>query len=176
MCRWLLRAGAKSLPAERLRRLRGGMFGWRNKKGKILLSIKDITPEQKAALHKATAKQIGALTPKTAPGVNLRIRVLWFDPGSWVAQVHDSSGGILAQFTKQEQVDAVAEAGPRQGSLLLQNTEVVLKDGHMWLNLGADARVERSEREFTFGFEAKNVSEDVRKPEDEEEDEGDESK
>jgi len=113
-------------------------------------------------LHKAAAKQIGALTPKTAPGVNLRVRVLWFDPSSWVAQVHDSSGGVVVQLTKQEHVDVVAEAAPRQGSVLLHNADVFLKDSHLWLNLGSDARTEKSEREFTFGFEAKNISEDVR--------------
>jgi rhodanese-related sulfurtransferase len=35
LCRWLLRAGHKSLKAERLRRLRGGMFGWTHKNGPV---------------------------------------------------------------------------------------------------------------------------------------------
>ena len=30
-CRWLLRAGHKTLPAARFRRLRGGVFGWKHK-------------------------------------------------------------------------------------------------------------------------------------------------
>jgi len=167
MCRWLLRAGSKSLPADRLRRLRGGMFGWRHKKGKVLLAIKDITPEQKAALHKATPKQIGALTPTAPAGLNLRVRVLWFDPNSTTAQVHDSSGGVWAQLTTPEQIGVMAEAAPRQGSLLLKNAEVSLRDSHLWVILGPDARIEKSDREFTFGFEAKNISEEVRTLEEE---------
>ncbi|KAL1515575.1 hypothetical protein AB1Y20_002195 [Prymnesium parvum] len=34
-CRWLLRAGHKTLPVARFRRLRGGIFGWKHKDGKI---------------------------------------------------------------------------------------------------------------------------------------------
>lgn len=35
LCRWLLRAGHKSLKADRLRRLRGGIFGWTHKNGPV---------------------------------------------------------------------------------------------------------------------------------------------
>jgi len=177
MCRWLLRAGSKSLPAERLRRLRGGMFGWRHKKGKIVLSIKDYTPEEKAALYKASAKQIGALTPKTPPGVNLRIRVLWFDEkcvavgGKAAAQIHDSSGGVLLLVKKREHINIMREAAPRQGSLLVNGTEVTMRDGHLMLIMGPESKMEKVDKEFTFGFAAKNISEEVRKPEEEGEDE-----
>ena len=34
-CRWMLRAGHKTLPAPRFRRLRGGIFGWMHKQGPI---------------------------------------------------------------------------------------------------------------------------------------------
>jgi len=34
-CRWLLRAGHKTLSAKRLRRLRGGVFGWKHKGGPL---------------------------------------------------------------------------------------------------------------------------------------------
>jgi len=40
LCRWLLRAGHKSLKADRLRRLRGGMFGWRHKNGPVSRPLK----------------------------------------------------------------------------------------------------------------------------------------
>ncbi|CAE6955288.1 DnaJ-1 [Symbiodinium natans] len=157
----------KSLPAERLRRLRGGMFGWRHKKGKIVLAIKDITPEQKegepmkAALYRATAKQIGALKPGME--VNLRVRVKWFEEKCSLlggkkapaAMLHDSSGGVLTLLTTPEQVAACRD------------------DGHLVAKLGPEAKLEKSDREFTFGFEAKNVSEDVRAPDGE--DEGEEA-
>ncbi|CAJ1396953.1 unnamed protein product [Effrenium voratum] len=168
MCRWLLRAGAKSLPAERLRRLRGGMFGWRHKKGKMVLAIKDITPEQKAALHRAAAKQIGALKPGME--VNLRVRVRWFEerykfnggPPSPSAMLHDSSGGVLAHLTSPAQIAACRAAASQQGSLLVHGASVLLQDSHLLVRLGPGAQLEKSDRDFTFGFEAKNVSEDVR--------------
>merc|ERR1712176_662285 len=142
----------------------GGMFGWRHKKGKIMLAIKDITPEQKAALHKAAAKQIGALNPKTPAGINLRVRVLWFGPfdqfgNAPVAQLHDSSGGVWAFPTTPEQMAVLGEAGSYQGSVLVHNSVVEMRDGHLTITLGSDARVEKSDREFTFGFEAKVISE-----------------
>ena len=34
-CRWMLRAGHSSLKANRFRRLRGGLFGWRFRRGAI---------------------------------------------------------------------------------------------------------------------------------------------
>lgn len=40
-CRWLLRAGHVTLKAERLRRLRGGMFGWRHKQGPVSRPLAD---------------------------------------------------------------------------------------------------------------------------------------
>merc|ERR1719245_1089651 len=175
MCRWLLRAGSKSLPAERLRRLRGGLFGWRHRKGKIVLAIKDITPEQKAALHKAAAKQIGALNPKVSP-VSLRVRVQWFDEkcgavgGVPAAMFNDSSGGVVVLPSTTTQVATIKEAAGRQGSLIVHNANVVLEAKHLMVSLGPDSRVEPSDREFTFGFEAKNVSEELRKEEEGEDD------
>ena len=55
------------------------------------------------------------------------------------------------------------------GSLVVHGATVLLQDGHLVAKLGPDAKLERSDREFTFGFEAKNVSEEVRatEPEDE---------
>eukprot|EP00439_Symbiodinium_sp_Y106_P035054 s4045_g4.t1 len=166
MCRWLLRAGSKSLPAERLRRLRGGMFGWRHKKGKIVLAIKDITPEQKAALYRDSARQIGALKGLGSP-VNLRVRVRWFEErcakvpgggGGPCAMLHDSSGGILTFLTTKEQIALCREAANRQGSLLVRGATCELSsDKHLVARLGPEATLERSDRDFTFGFDAKNV-------------------
>jgi hypothetical protein len=34
-CRWLLRAGHRTLPSARFRRLRGGVFGWKHKQGPL---------------------------------------------------------------------------------------------------------------------------------------------
>ncbi|CAE7503799.1 DnaJ-1 [Symbiodinium necroappetens] len=175
MCRWLLRAGSKSLPAERLRRLRGGMFGWRHKKGKIVLAIKDLTVEQKAALYRESAKQIGAL--KLGLGaVNLRVRVRWFEergPGGPCAMLHDSSGGILTLLTTKEQIALCREAALQQASLLVRGATCELSsEKHLLARLGPEATLERSDRDFTFGFDAKNVSEEVHAPEPEEEEQG----
>ncbi|CAE7626260.1 TTL3, partial [Symbiodinium sp. CCMP2456] len=179
MCRWLLRAGSKSLPAERLRRLRGGMFGWRHKKGKILLAIKDITLEQKAALYRESAKQIGALKPGLG-AVNLRVRVRCFEerpegpegPEGPCAMLHDSSGGILTLLTTKEQIALCREAAKQQASLLVRGATCELSsEKHLLARLGPEATLERSDRDFTFGFDAKNVSEEVRAPEPEEEEE-----
>ena len=38
-CRWLLRAGHQTLPAERFRRLRGGLFGWEHRGGTVAKQI-----------------------------------------------------------------------------------------------------------------------------------------
>ena len=38
-CRWLLRAGHSTLPAARFRRLRGGIFGWEHRGGKVAQAI-----------------------------------------------------------------------------------------------------------------------------------------
>ena len=38
-CRWLLRAGHSTLPAARFRRLRGGIFGWEHRGGKVAVAI-----------------------------------------------------------------------------------------------------------------------------------------
>ena len=55
----------------------------------------------------------------------------------------------------------------------MHNATVELEDGHLVAKLGPEAKLEKSDREFTFGFEAKNVSEDVRAPDGE--DEGEEA-
>ncbi|CAE7401939.1 HLJ1 [Symbiodinium microadriaticum] len=179
MCRWLLRAGSKSLPAERLRRLRGGIFGWRHKKGKIVLAIKDLTVEQKAALYRESAKQIGAL--KLGLGaVNLRVRVRWFEErgfGGPCAMLHDSSGGILTLLTTKEQIALCREAAPQQASLLVRGATCELSsEKHLLARLGPEATLERSDRDFTFGFDAKNVSEEVHAPEPEEEEQPEDEK
>lgn len=41
LCRWLLRAGHVTLKAERLRRLRGGIFGWRHRHGLLVRPLED---------------------------------------------------------------------------------------------------------------------------------------
>ena len=38
-CRWLLRAGHSTLPAQRFRRLRGGLFGWEHRGGEVAKQI-----------------------------------------------------------------------------------------------------------------------------------------
>jgi len=38
-CRWLLRAGHTTLPAARFRRLRGGIFGWLHRGGKVAVAL-----------------------------------------------------------------------------------------------------------------------------------------
>ena len=38
-CRWLLRAGHQTLPAQRFRRLRGGLFGWEHRGGQVAKQI-----------------------------------------------------------------------------------------------------------------------------------------
>jgi len=38
-CRWLLRAGHQTIKVQRVRRLRGGMFGWRQRGGPVSLPI-----------------------------------------------------------------------------------------------------------------------------------------
>lgn len=40
-CRWLLRAGHVSIKVERVRRLRGGIFGWKHKNGPVSRPIQD---------------------------------------------------------------------------------------------------------------------------------------
>mmetsp|Transcript_48733 Transcript_48733/g.150500 ORF Transcript_48733/g.150500 Transcript_48733/m.150500 type:complete len:538 (-) Transcript_48733:73-1686(-) len=40
-CRWLLRAGHCTIKAERLRRLRGGIFGWKHKDGPVARPLQD---------------------------------------------------------------------------------------------------------------------------------------
>ena len=37
--RWMLRAGHATLPSARFRRLRGGVFGWEKRGGKVALAI-----------------------------------------------------------------------------------------------------------------------------------------
>mmetsp|Transcript_48789 Transcript_48789/g.84868 ORF Transcript_48789/g.84868 Transcript_48789/m.84868 type:complete len:240 (-) Transcript_48789:115-834(-) len=44
-CRWLLRAGHATIKAHRLRRLRGGMFGWKHKDGPLARPLEDMSYE-----------------------------------------------------------------------------------------------------------------------------------
>eukprot|EP00747_Dinoflagellata_sp_TGD_P184534 gnl/TRDRNA2_/TRDRNA2_40221_c0_seq1.p1 gnl/TRDRNA2_/TRDRNA2_40221_c0~~gnl/TRDRNA2_/TRDRNA2_40221_c0_seq1.p1 ORF type:complete len:512 (+),score=123.30 gnl/TRDRNA2_/TRDRNA2_40221_c0_seq1:80-1615(+) len=55
LCRWLLRAGHRSLKAERLRRLRGGIFGWSNKQGPVSRPLMDASQEATQEHHSSLA-------------------------------------------------------------------------------------------------------------------------
>mmetsp|Transcript_62327 Transcript_62327/g.174123 ORF Transcript_62327/g.174123 Transcript_62327/m.174123 type:complete len:228 (-) Transcript_62327:36-719(-) len=50
-CRWLLRAGHKTIKAGQVRRLRGGIFGWRHRNGPITRPVESGA----AALHAVPA-------------------------------------------------------------------------------------------------------------------------
>merc|ERR1712156_497910 len=107
----------------------------------MMLAIKDITPEQKAALHRAAAKQIGALTPKITP-VNLRVRVQWFDEncaalgGGPTCMLNDSSGGVIALLTTPEQVAMAKAVAPWQASVIVHNADVILQNKHLMIRMG----------------------------------------
>lgn len=44
-CRWLLRAGHQTIKVERVRRLRGGIFGWKHKNGPVARPLQDSSYE-----------------------------------------------------------------------------------------------------------------------------------
>jgi len=44
-CRWLLRAGHQTIKVERVRRLRGGIFGWKHKDGPVARPLQDSSYE-----------------------------------------------------------------------------------------------------------------------------------
>mmetsp|Transcript_133687 Transcript_133687/g.250137 ORF Transcript_133687/g.250137 Transcript_133687/m.250137 type:complete len:591 (-) Transcript_133687:157-1929(-) len=177
LCRWMLAAGSKSLKPERFRRLRGGLFGWRHKKGPMQLALTDVSPEKREQMRKDAVRQVGGLKPGDEE-VNLRIRVasavdkvpgvISNVPGETslpILMLHDASGGVACRATTEAQKKALREAAKKQGSLLLFNIHVILnKDERIIAVLGEKARVEKAPVEYAFGFMAKNISEDKYDP------------
>ena len=58
-CRWLLRAGHHTLPVQRFRRLRGGLFGWQHRGGAVARPIEQsgIDLDERLRLAQAKAEQ-----------------------------------------------------------------------------------------------------------------------
>jgi rhodanese-related sulfurtransferase len=55
-CRWLLRAGHHTLPVQRFRRLRGGLFGWHHRGGSVARPIGQAATDLDEVLQLAEAK------------------------------------------------------------------------------------------------------------------------
>lgn len=186
LCRWLLRAGhSGSISAARLRRLRGGIFGWRHNKGPVQLTLTYISPEERAKHKAAEFTNVSNLSPKSSPGFNLRVKVQKQGTAPIVEAeaaagrpsvlLCDSSGRVvlwLPEAPKHKDARELLLASSMSDApepLLVRGCEVVMHEGKLRVVLGAAGSVTKSETPAAFGFLAPLLSE---KRFDVEEDEG----
>jgi rhodanese-related sulfurtransferase len=164
LSRWLLRAGhSGSISAARLRRLRGGLFGWKHKKGPTQLALTYVSPEERARLKAAEFTNVGHLTPRSAGGFNLRVRVEKQGAAAGVpnrAILCDSSGRVLLELPPSgKALTTIEEAARSQGALLVRGAEVRMEGRRLRVALGPEAKVEvPTGVQLVFGLLAPFVS------------------
>eukprot|EP00746_Dinoflagellata_sp_MGD_P071362 gnl/MRDRNA2_/MRDRNA2_290810_c0_seq1.p1 gnl/MRDRNA2_/MRDRNA2_290810_c0~~gnl/MRDRNA2_/MRDRNA2_290810_c0_seq1.p1 ORF type:complete len:190 (+),score=50.61 gnl/MRDRNA2_/MRDRNA2_290810_c0_seq1:77-571(+) len=100
-------------------------------------------------------------------GIWLRARVQSFneksEDGCPVAKLGDASGRVTFVLKDKKQQDIIREVTKdgKQGSIIIGNVEVYLKDGYMraWAPPEKGGKIEKNDGEFSFGFMNKDLSE-----------------
>ena len=161
LSRWLLRAGdGGSIAPKRLRRLRGGVFGWKHKSGPVLLALTDVTPEQWAEWKAAEWTNVAALTLSTVAGFHLRVRVECEVKGGFV--LADSSGRVTCAVPRGSGFESqFREAAATQGGVLLRHMRVAMTpERRLWVAMDGDGSIEPQDG-LVFGFMAPVISDQV---------------
>ena len=176
LSRWLLRAGhTGSISAARLRRLRGGIFGWRHHKGATQLALTYVSPDERARLKASEFTNIGNLRPSTPAGFHLRVRVETADAAAGTALLADSSGRVLCYLPKGAAERALlSKVGGVQGGLIVRGATVQMAGRKLRVALGPASTLTQPQETLVFGLLAPSLEErDFAEEEDGAEDEGD---
>jgi len=187
LSRWLLRAGhSGTISAARLRRLRGGIFGWRHKRGPAQLALTYVSPEERAKNKAAEFTNVANLNPKTAIGFNLRVRVqkpgtapillVEAEAGRPSVLLCDSSARVLCLLPTDPRHAAnralLTGAARAEKSVIVRGLAVVMREKTLLVSLTSEGTVTNLDGGMAIGFMAPLLSEHIFEEEEEEDDGG----
>lgn len=174
LSRWLLRAGhSGTISAARLRRLRGGLFGWRHKRGPTQLALTFVSADERAKKKAAEFTNVANLTPETAPGFHLRVRVhkpataplLQAEAAAGRPSVLlcDSSAQVLCLLPPDPKHRAsralLSGAAEAEGSVVVRGLGVVMHEKTLRVSFTSASTVANLEGGMAIGFKAPLLSE-----------------